>query len=125
MKQRKFKYIVFLILGLVSLVLAYFGIIMPGVPGIPFILMALFFFANSSEKLHGWMMRQKLIAKLVGISKSKEGAGWYKLFVISQLWVSIIVAECIFVSNAFWGIIIVIAGIGLSFGTYRLMSNEN
>ncbi len=117
----KFKKALFVCLGLTFLVLAYFGIIMPGVPAIPFILLALFFFANGSEKLHGWMLRQKIIAKIVSKTNTKKGSVGFKAFVISQLWVSIIVAENIFVTNVYYGILLIVAGVGFSFVTYVLM----
>lgn len=119
--RSKFKKALFVLLGLTFLVLAYFGIIMPGVPAIPFILLALFFFANGSESLHEWMLRQKIIAKIVKKVNTKNGNIGFKLFVISQLWVSILVAQYIFVTNVNYTILLMISGIGFSIVTYALM----
>ena len=119
--RSKFKKALFVLLGLTFLVLTYFGIIMPGVPAIPFILLALFFFANGSESLHEWMLRQKIIAKIVKKVNTKNGNIGFKLFVISQLWVSILVAQYIFVTNVNYTILLMISGIGFSIVTYALM----
>ncbi len=119
--RNKFKKTIFVFLGLAALVLAYFGIIMPGVPAIPFILLSLFFLAKGSEKLHLWMLRQRLISKITEKINTKSGNMGFILFVISQLWVSIIVANYIFVSNIYYSILLILSGIGLSIVTYILM----
>lgn len=119
--SEKFKKILFAFLGLVFLVLAYFGILMPGVPAIPFILLSLFFFANSSVRLHSWMLNQGIIRRILNKLNSKNGKIGFKLFVISQLWVSIIVAELIFDLNHLLSILLIILGVIFSFITYILM----
>lgn len=46
----------FLLLGLTALVLGLVGIVLPILPTVPFILLAAFCFARSSERLHHWLM---------------------------------------------------------------------
>ncbi|WP_434940542.1 YbaN family protein [Shewanella sp. HL-SH8] len=46
----------YLCVGLLSLILGIIGIILPVLPTVPFILLAAFFFARSSDKLHLWLM---------------------------------------------------------------------
>ncbi len=43
-------------LGLLSLGIALIGIILPLVPTVPLLLLAAFFFARSSERLHHWLL---------------------------------------------------------------------
>ncbi|MCL1078283.1 DUF454 domain-containing protein [Parashewanella spongiae] len=43
--------------GLVSVLLGVIGIFLPLLPTVPFILLALFCFARSSEKLHQWLIK--------------------------------------------------------------------
>ena len=47
----------YLIVGLLSLLLGVIGIVVPLLPTVPFILLAAFCFARSSERLHRWLMR--------------------------------------------------------------------
>lgn len=68
------------------------------------------------------MLSQKIIAEIISKINTNKGNLAFKLFVISQLWVSIIVAEFIFISNFYYGILLNISGIGFSFVTYKLMS---
>lgn len=48
--------IVWLILGLIAVGLAMIGAVLPLVPTVPFLLLATFFFARSSERLHNWLL---------------------------------------------------------------------
>ena len=120
-KPKKIRQILFVFLGLLCLVLAYFGILMPGFPAIPFILTALFFFAESSERLLNWMTKQKIIKKIMSKTNGKKANLWFKLFVISQLWVSITVAELLFIKTLWTGIALAAAGIAFSLITWKLM----
>ena len=54
------KRYVYLLLGLVSLGLGTIGTIFPILPTVPFLMLAAFCFARSSEKLHNWFVGTKL-----------------------------------------------------------------
>ena len=43
-------------LGFICVALALVGVVLPLLPTVPFLLLATFFFANSSERLHGWII---------------------------------------------------------------------
>ncbi|CAA6826111.1 MAG: Unknown protein [uncultured Sulfurovum sp.] len=45
--------------------LAILGVILPLLPTVPFLLLAAFFFAKSSEKLHTWLLNHKLFGKMI------------------------------------------------------------
>ena len=54
---------VFIVLGCICLALGTVGVFLPILPTTPFYLATLFFFANSSEKLHNWFLGTKLYKK--------------------------------------------------------------
>jgi len=108
-------------LGIISLILAYIGVAMPGIPGTPFILLTAFFFFKSSDRMYNWLMSKKLFAKIIHEFSQKETIPLkLKLFVIVQLWISITVAEVWFVKELWPRIIIIIIGIICSWFILKL-----
>lgn len=53
------------LLGLLSVGLAIVGIVLPLLPTVPFLLLAAFFFARSSERLHSWLLSHKIFGPLI------------------------------------------------------------
>lgn len=69
----KVKRIVFIILGCVCFGLGTVGVFLPVLPSTPFYLATLFFFANSSERLHKWFLGTKLYKKHLESFVKKRG----------------------------------------------------
>ncbi|TCP97706.1 hypothetical protein EDC44_10189 [Cricetibacter osteomyelitidis] len=49
--------VIYIILGFVCLGLGIIGIPTPGLPGTPFLLLALFFFTKGSDRVHAWFIQ--------------------------------------------------------------------
>lgn len=47
---------IWMLLGCLSVALGAIGVVLPLVPTVPFLLLATFCFARSSERLHGWLL---------------------------------------------------------------------
>ena len=54
------KKILYILIGCISLGLGIIGVILPILPTVPFVLLAAFCFAKSSERLDGWFKNTKL-----------------------------------------------------------------
>jgi len=52
-------------LGLICVALAVIGVVLPLLPTVPFLLLAAFFFANSSERLHSWILEHALFGPMI------------------------------------------------------------
>lgn len=52
--------LLYLIAGLISLGLGLLGVVLPILPTVPFLILAAFCFAQSSEKLHNWLISHKV-----------------------------------------------------------------
>ena len=69
----KLKQIIFLIIGCLSLALGCVGIVLPILPTVPFFLLTVFCFANSSQKLHDWFIRTQMYKKHLESFVQKKG----------------------------------------------------
>lgn len=54
------KKIIYMIIGCISIVLGIVGVVLPILPTVPFVLLAAFCFARSSERLDDWFKNTKL-----------------------------------------------------------------
>lgn len=50
-----------IIIGCITLILGSLGIIIPGLPTTPFLLLSAWCFAQSSEKFHNWLLNHKIL----------------------------------------------------------------
>ncbi|WP_170334293.1 YbaN family protein [Ruegeria arenilitoris] len=53
------------ILGLICVGLAMVGVVLPLLPTVPFLLLAAFFFARSSSRLHNWLITHPSFGPLI------------------------------------------------------------
>ena len=72
----KIKKILYIILGCVGVGLGAVGAVVPMIPAFPFLLLAAFCFARSSEKLHTWFINTKLYKKNLESYVQGRGMNW-------------------------------------------------
>ena len=98
--------IIFIILGSLFLGLGVIGIILPGIPGTPFLLIASACYVRSSSRLYGWLMHHPVLgthirafrehramspkSKIVALCSMWIAIGFSTIFVFDQLAVRII-----------------------------------
>jgi len=121
MNKILFKKYLFLFLGTICLILAYIGIVMPGIPGTPFILLTGYFYFRSSDKMYNWILKQKIFARLIGeYNKNPHIPIKLKILILIPFWISIVVAEFIFIRTLFEGIALGIVAALVSIFVFRL-----
>lgn len=82
----KLKRMIYLGLGLIATVLAFIGAILPVLPATPFIAMAAYCYARSSERLNNWLKGTKLYKNNIeGIVKGKGLTKRAKLRIMSSV----------------------------------------
>lgn len=69
----KLKRIIFTVIGCVSLGIGCVGAVLPIIPTVPFFLLTVFCFANSSEKLHNWFVNTKMYKKYLDSFVKRKG----------------------------------------------------
>lgn len=67
------KRLIYLMLGCLCLGLGCVGIVLPILPTVPFFLVTVFCFANSSQKLHDWFVGTKMYKKHLESFVQKKG----------------------------------------------------
>jgi len=93
---------IYIFLGILCVVLAFLGILLPVLPTTPFLLLAAFFFARSSDRFLHWLLNNRLFGSY--IRNYREGRGMTlrnKVFTLSLLWLTILLTV-IFAIDALW-----------------------
>ena len=67
------KRITFVVLGCVSLALAVLGVVLPILPTVPFLALAAFCFAKSSDRLNNWLINTKFYQNNLADFKAGKG----------------------------------------------------
>lgn len=70
------KKILYVMLGCVSLVLGAVGAVLPLLPAFPFLMLATFFFARSSQRLHTWFTSTSLYKNNLESFAQGRGMTW-------------------------------------------------
>ncbi len=72
----KLKKMLYLALGCIGLVFGAVGAVIPLLPSFPFLLLAAFGFAKSSEKLHRWFINTRLYKNNLQSYVNGQGMTW-------------------------------------------------
>lgn len=121
LSNNRLKKGLYILLGTLSLVLAYIGVIMPGIPGIPFIILTAWFYMRSSDRLYNWLVKRSLLGKVLRkFANGKNVSKSFKWLVVSQLWVSITVASFYLIQQNKFRLLTIAAGIFVSILIMRM-----
>jgi uncharacterized protein len=108
--------IIFIILGTLSLLIGITGIVVPGLPTTPFLLLTAGLYVRSSEKLYKKVTSSRIIGQYITQYQKNKGMSLRsKLYAISLMWLMIAVSCTFFVDQWQIRLIISIAGMIGSF----------
>lgn len=89
------RYLLILI-GVTSVALGAIGVFLPLLPTTPFILLALWCFARSSERFHNWLMQHPNFGPLITMWYSDEGIpASSRNRILILMWLSLIISMLI------------------------------
>jgi len=100
--KKNIRSVVFVVVGTLCVVLGAVGIFVPILPTTPFLLLAAFLYARSSERFLNWLLTNRLFGKF--ISNYRSGLGiplLQKILTIVALWATIGASISLFV-DAWW-----------------------
>lgn len=105
----------FVVAGTVSLGLGFVGIVLPVLPTTPFLLLSAACYYKGSERLHRWMLNNRLFGDY--LRNYKEGKGIRprtKIFTLILLWSVISFSALFMLNNVIIQIILFATAIGAS-----------
>jgi hypothetical protein len=114
-RPSKFKKGLFIVAGTVSLGLGFVGILLPVLPTTPFLLLSAACYYKGSERLHRWMLDNRLFGDY--LRNYKEGKGIQprtKIFTLILLWSVISFYALFMLNNVIIQIILFAIAIGVS-----------
>ncbi|MGB4595276.1 MAG: YbaN family protein [Anaerolineaceae bacterium] len=120
------KQYLFIGLGSLSVALAAIGLFLPVLPTTPFLLLAAFFFTNSSDGLYQWLVRHPYFGKyLVSYLKFKAVDPRVKTQALIILWVGLIASGLLMQNN--WlraGLLVIGIGVTLHISSLKPLTPE-
>lgn len=79
--------IFFIVLGILCVILAALGVLLPGLPATPFLLLASYSFARSSRKMHDWLVNNRIFGPILADFIEKKGIRLrIKIYSILLMW---------------------------------------
>lgn len=100
---------VYILLGSLALCLGVMGILIPGLPTTPFLLLAAALYMRSSEKLYNKLLNHPRLGKYIVRYRDNKGMTRnQKIYALVLMWL-MIALSCIFLINVLWLRILVLS----------------
>lgn len=104
------KKVLFVTIGIISVVLGIIGIFVPGLPTTPFLLLSSWLFYKSSKRLHDRLQRSPL-GKYIRRYETRQGMSWRgKLVSIACMWTMIGISAFFFIEGFQIRILLLVLG---------------
>lgn len=106
----KFKFL-FILLGSIAVALAMVGVVVPGLPTTPLVLLASWCFYKGSPRLQAWLLKS-FLGKYIREYKEKGGVTTRKrIYIILLMATMVAISTIFFIHNTILRIIVVAAGL--------------
>lgn len=92
LKKSRILRMLYILGGSISLFLGILGIVVPGLPTTPFVLLSAALYAKSSEKLYAWLLEHKYLGPRIKNYQRQKGVtlkGKYRIIGLMAIMVSI------------------------------------
>jgi uncharacterized membrane protein YbaN (DUF454 family) len=103
---------IYIVLGSLFVALGVVGIVVPGLPTTPFLLLASGCFLKSSKRLHDWLINHKLLSKYIrSFQQSRRNPKRIKIFAITMMWTMICGSCYFFIESVLINILLIVCGV--------------
>lgn len=97
--------------GTISLCLGIIGIVVPGLPTTPFLLLTAMLYAKSSRRLYLWLIHNRYLGPyILEYQRNKGLTKQHKIFIILLMWTMILISVLLFIPVTIIKIIVILAG---------------
>lgn len=122
--MKEIKKLFFMIVGILFIALGIAGILLPVIPGLPFLFMGIIFIARASKKFMKWVFFNKYFGKHIKKFR-KIGINWkVRNITLGTVWIShisaIIFIKIIFVKITMGILLIIMNWMLLTIKTYKI-----
>ena len=101
--------------GIISFGLGMLGVVLPLLPTTPFLLLSVWCYARSSEKLYYWLIYHRIFGEFIRNYRDKKGIPLkIKIWVLTLLWGTISYSAFVVVDLVWVKILLMIIAIGVS-----------
>jgi len=104
--------IVLVALGTLFLALALIGVVLPGLPTTPFVLLAAACYVRSSRRLYGWLLAHRVFGKLIRDFQEQRAIPRSAKIVSVAAMVGMIGVSVVFLVEALW-LRLLLIGLGI------------
>lgn len=104
--------VIFILLGSLALLLGMIGVVLPGLPTTPFLLLSAALYLKGSRKLYDKLINNKLLGKYIkNFQKHKSISLEHKIAAQIMMWTMIAISSIFVVKSMVYTIVIVIVGL--------------
>lgn len=104
--------IVYIILGTLSLALGIIGIVVPGLPTTPFILLTAWLYIKGSDKMHKWLISNKIFGKyILNFELNKGMTMKSKIVSTLMMWTMITISCTFFIESTTIRLVVIAMGV--------------
>ena len=90
----------YIVLGSISLALGIIGIVLPGLPTTPFLLLSAYLYLKASPALHKWLLGQKYLGGRIRRYHEQKGlTRLQKIYSTVLMWIMVSISAFIIISN--------------------------
>jgi uncharacterized membrane protein YbaN (DUF454 family) len=114
------KYLL-IVIGTISVALAFLGIILPVLPTTPFLLLAAACYIRSSQRFYCWLINNRFFGKYIKNYREKKGIPQkVKIYIISLLWITILASTIFAVDLLAIRILLILIAVGVTVHILRI-----
>lgn len=110
-------------LGILCVALGVLGIFLPLLPTTPFLLLAAFLFARSSDRLHSYLMNHKILGEYISNYENNTMTTAHKTRTLALMWAGMLFSAWLIAKPVMW-VVLPLIGVAVTIHIVRLKGKD-